>query len=56
MACGSNAHAFFYQLELLKQICQSVGLFINRLEEAHLLVAFYHNFNHFVQIFVNWAD
>ena len=39
---------------LLKQIYQNVGLFVNsHSEEACLLVAFYHEFKHFVQFFVN---
>ena len=42
---------------LLKQICQSVGDFINRhFEEVRLLIAFYHDFKHFVQFSVNLAD
>ena len=42
---------------LLNQICQSVGLLISRrLEEALLLVAFYHEFKHFMQFSVNRVD
>ena len=42
---------------LLKQICQRVGLLINRhFEEARLLVAFYHEFKHVVHFSINRAD
>ena len=40
---------------LLKQICLNVGLLINRrFKEAHLLLAFYHEFKYF--FFVTWTD
>ena len=29
---------------------------MSEFEEARLLVAFYHEFKHFVQFSVNWAD
>ena len=42
---------------LLKRICQSVALLINKhFEEVRLLVAFYHEFKHFLQFSVNRAD
>ena len=60
---GQNAHAFYQYLYglwsqvLLKQSCQRIGLLINRhFEEARLLVAFYHEFKHFVHFSVNRAD
>ena len=41
----------------MKQICHGVGLVINRyFEEASLFVAFYHEFKHFLQFSVNWAE
>ena len=53
---GQNAHGLWSKM-LWKQTCQSVGLLISRhFEEARLLVAFYHEFKHFVQFSVNWAD
>ena len=60
-----NAHACLlyqyryglYSKVLLKQVCQSVRLLMNKqLEEARLLVAFYHEFKHFVQFSVSRAD
>ena len=57
---GQNAHAFFYQYQygLWSKMLwkQNIGLFTNRhFEEAHLLVAIYHEFKHFVQFSVNLA-
>ena len=62
--CGGKTPMSSYQYPYglwskgsLKQICQSVCLVINRhSQEAHLLVAFYHDFKHFVKFSVNRAD